>query len=215
MSDCTNCTFEQFCSIDSSRSKAAPQYLKKREILQFDSQSFSKLYVIRRGGLKIFKVSTNGNELIRRFYFANEVYGFEAISSNRYHDSAAAFMETKICDIPYSDVLRLLHKKPELQKYFIYLMSQQINVGTYLILPASEQRLAAFLIDLNSRLHCGEPKLEFSFPLSRNDIGCYLGLSGETVSRLLSYFHQSQLISVQHKKIKILQLDKLKKLASG
>lgn len=219
---CSNCGFFSFCTLDGGSphwlnqiSSAVKQHhvLKTRQALYFPQNKFHSLYAIKSGNLKTFKVDRDGNELIRGFYFAGEILGFEAIASGTYLFSAIALSETIVCEIPYNHCIELLNSNPSLQKHILYLFSQKLMVGSYLSLVTAEQRLAAFLIDLFQRLHVGEQRMEFILPMSRQDIGNYLGLTAETISRLFSQFKENKIISIEHKKIQFLQLDQLKLIA--
>lgn len=219
---CSNCGFFPFCTLDPGSphwlnqiSSAVKQQhvLKTRQALYFPQTSFHSLYAIKSGNLKTFEVDRDGNELIRGFYFAGEILGFEAIASGTYLFSAIALSETIVCEIPYNHFIELLNSNPSLQKQILYLISQKLTVGSYLSFVTAEQRLAAFLIDLFQRLHVCEQRMEFILPMSRQDIGNYLGLTAETISRLFSQFKENKIISIEHKNIQFLQLDQLKLIA--
>ena len=219
---CIGCTFAPFCMTEMKKSQWVNQinlavkqhhHLKKHDILCLPQNTFRNLYAIQRGILKTFQVDAEGNELIRGFYLNGEVLGFDAIYTRHYLFSAVALSETVVCEIPYDNFLELLHSNPSLQKHMLYLTSQQLNTGSYLFSITAEQRLAAFLIDLSIRLHPPEMQLKFLLPMSRQDIGNYLRLTAETISRLLSQFKENKIITIDHKKIQFLQPEKLKHIA--
>jgi len=219
---CTTCTFSPFCTTEvkdlqwsNQINNAVKQHyhLKKNEVLCLPDNTFKNLYAIQQGVLKTYQVDTNGNELIKGFYFGGEVLGFEAIYTQHYPFSAIALAETIVCEIPYDNFLELLNSNPSLQKHILHLTSLQLNIGSYLSLITAEQRLAAFLIDLSKRLHPEKQQLEFILPMSRQDIGNYLRLTAETISRLLTQFKENKIISIDHKKIQIDLPEKLKLIA--
>ncbi|MDI1352758.1 MAG: helix-turn-helix domain-containing protein [bacterium] len=219
---CEHCSFSPFCSADEAsldwmnqKNNAVKQryHLKKNEALYLPHNTFRNLYAIQLGSLKTYQVDNEGNELIRGFYFSGEVLGFEAIYSRHYLFSAVALSETVVCEIPYDNFLELLQLNTSLQKQILHLMSQQLTVGSYLSSITAEQRLAAFLLDLAERLNPVERQLEFLLPMSRQDMGNYLKLTAETISRLLSQFKAHKLIAIDHKKIKLLQPEQLKLIA--
>ncbi|MBL7481318.1 helix-turn-helix domain-containing protein [Legionella bononiensis] len=221
-STCEHCTFSPFCiaeenSLDwinqNNHTVKQHHHLKKNEPLYLPQNMFRNLYAIQRGTLKTYQVDANGNELIQGFYFAGEVLGFEAIYSRHYLFSAVALSDTVVCEIPYDNFLELLQLNPSLQKHILYLMSQQLSVGSYLCYITAEQRLAAFLIDLATRLHPLEMQLQFLLPMSRQDIGNYLRLTAETISRLLAQFKKNKLIAIDQKNIQLLQPEQLKLIA--
>ncbi|MBV9575858.1 MAG: helix-turn-helix domain-containing protein [Gammaproteobacteria bacterium] len=224
-STCTRCSFASFCLLTERKKNqrinveniAIKQHrsLKRNEALFLSNNKFQNLYIIQQGALKTYRVEADGRETIRGFYFAGEMLGYEAIYTGQHLFSAISLTDTIACEIPYADFLELLHKKPLLQKQILQLMSQQLTIGSYLLLTTAKQRLAAFLIDLANRLHPLERKTEFALPMSRQDIGNYLKLTAETVSRLFSQLQKNQLIMVKQKKIYLLQPEALKQLAEG
>ncbi|KTD55707.1 transcriptional regulator, crp family [Legionella santicrucis] len=219
---CERCTFSPFCISEEKNSRWMKQinravkqhhYLKKHEALYLPQNIFRNIYAIQCGNLKTFQIDADGNELIRGFYFTGEVLGFEAIYTGHYLFSAVALSDSVICEIPYDNFLELLHLNSALQEHILYLMSQQLNMGNYLFSITAEQRLAAFLIDLSFRLQPSEMQTKFLLPMSRQDIGNYLGLTAETISRLLSQFKENKIIAIDHKNIQFLQPEKLKLIA--
>ncbi|RDI43402.1 Crp/Fnr family transcriptional regulator [Aquicella lusitana] len=221
---CNLCLFAPFCTSEEEilhtgrqASLAVKQYrkLNRNEVLCLPNNKFQNLYAIQKGTLKTYQVEADGRELIREFYFAGEILGYEAIYTGHYPFSAVAISETLICEIPYANFLKLLHSKPALQRRILYLISRQLNIGSYLVSTTAEQRLAAFLIELATRLHPAETRYAFLLPMSRQDIGNYLRLSAETISRVFSRLQKNKMILIDHKKINLLQPDKLKQVADG
>lgn len=218
---CSSCGFFPFCNLEEANSRWVNQinsavkqqhFLKRREAFLLQN-TFHSLYAIKSGILKTFEVDSEGNELIRGFYFAGEILGFEGIAKGNYLFSAEALSETQVCEIPYYHFVELLSSNSSLQKQILYLISQQLTVGSYLRFVTAEQRLAAFLIDLFMRLQVCDQRMEFLLPMSRQDIGNYLRLTAETISRLFTRFKENKIISIEHKKIQFLQLDQLKSIA--
>ena len=221
---CGHCTFAPFCIPEEDNTQwmnhvnlAVKQYhhLKPKEALCLPNNKFRNLYVVQQGALKTYQVDAAGNELIRGFYFAGELFGIEAIFKNHYLSAAVALSETVICEIPYDNFLQLLQPRPELQKHILYVASQQLNTGAYLIATTAEQRLAAFLIDVSTRLNPDKMQLELLLPMTRQEIGNYLRLTAETISRLFSRLQKDKIIISKHKKIHLLQLDTLQQIADG
>jgi CRP/FNR family transcriptional regulator len=188
--------------------------LKRKEVLYLPQHKFQNFYAIQKGALKTYQQEANGKELIRGFYFAGEILGYEAIATGHYLFSAAALTDTLICEVPYDDFLKLVHAKPALQKHSLYLISQQLHSGSYLASTTAEQRLAAFLLDLSKRLRPEAPSV-FNLFLSRQDIGSYLSLTAETISRLLSKLQKNQILKITQKRLQILEPDQLQLIAEG
>jgi CRP/FNR family transcriptional regulator len=218
---CHCCSFTPFCLLDENSSMNIQEPLVERrlslhrhETLFLPDNPFEYLYTIEQGALKTYEIEPSGKELIRGFYFVGEVIGCEAIYSGRYQYTATALCDTQVCEIPYNKFLKMLHAKKELQKHILYLLSSQLNMGSYLVSSSAERRLAAFLLDLSTRLHASHV-LQFSLPMSRQDIGNYLRLTGETISRICTRLQKNKIIAIDCKKVHLLQLDTLKKIAEG
>lgn len=188
-------------------------HLEKKELLTLPKNQFQSFYAVKKGALKTFQVNKDGKESIRGFFFEGEVFGYDAIYTNRYTYSIAALTDAVVCEIPYNNLLDLIDKNPTLQKKILYLVSQQLNVGNYLISTSAEQRVAGFLIDLSKRLESCTTHHQYILPITRQDMGNYLGLTTETVSRLLSRFQKDNLIKIDNKKIAILSIEKLNQMA--
>lgn len=172
-----------------------------------------KLFAVKKGALKAYQVEAAGREIIRGFYFMGDVIGYEAIYNKEYLYTVAALSDVELCEIPYDKFLKLLQTRPKLQERILYLMSRELTVGTYTTAVPAEQRLAAFLLDVKKRLRCVAGCLEL--PMSRQDIGNYLSLTAETVSRILSRFHQQGLISSQGKIVYLLNPAQLHQIGMG
>lgn len=218
---CKNCMLYCFCSAPMDYQALSAQLLvrkkhklKHKELLYSYRDQFANVYAVKAGGLKTYHVDADGQERIHQFYLAGEILGFEAIYTDYYPFSAIAIAsDTVVCEIPYESLLGYVYSYPELHRKILYFMSQRYTFGLYITAPSAEQRLAAFLLELSGRLHAQEQRQEFSLSMSRQDIGNYLGLAAETVSRLFTRLQQSNIISANNRKIKILEMRKLQWLA--
>ncbi|HSW71019.1 MAG TPA: Crp/Fnr family transcriptional regulator [Gammaproteobacteria bacterium] len=189
--------------------------LKRREVLALPKNKFQHFYAVKQGALKAYQIEANGKEVIRSFYFRGEILGYEAIAKGYYPFTVCALTDTLLYEIPYEHFLKLIHEQPALQHHCLYLISKQLNHGSYLSASTAEQRLAAFLIELASRLHPLERALAFSLPLSQQDMGSYLRLAAETISRLFSKLQKNKILTFAQKKVCILESEKLQALAEG
>jgi CRP/FNR family transcriptional regulator, anaerobic regulatory protein len=219
---CEKCSCFPLCTIDeinpawrSPINSAVKQhhYLKKNEVLYLPQNTFHHIYAVQEGSLKTYQLDSDGHELIRGFYFTGEVLGLEGIYSKHYLFSAVALTDSVICEIPYDNFLELLQANASLQKHMLNIMSQQLNMGSYLISHTAEKRLAAFLIDLSCRLEPGKILSCFELSMSRQDIGNYLQLTAETISRIFSNFKKNKLIKIHQRSIELLQPQKLQLIA--
>lgn len=210
-SQCIQCSFGTFCLTDEQiKMVTKERYLKRHEVLFNAQDCFKNLYAIQRGALKTYEIDNSGNEIIHGLYLKNEIYGYEGIYKDHYVFTAVALTETVVCEIPYHAFLDLLRTKPDLLHRILYLMSQQLTADIYLKSITAQQKIASFLLDLSIRLSLNPLEPGFLLPMTYQDIGCYLGMATETVSRILSLFKRNKMISIDNKYIRLLQMEKLK-----
>lgn len=187
--------------------------LKRRELLYSYRDDFKCLFAVNSGALKTFHIDMNGQERIHQFYLPGEIIGLEAIHLGYHPYSAIALKPASVCDIPFDNLTNFIAATPNLQKQLFTSLSHRINVSHYVTASTAEQRLAGFLQDICHRLHHHTAHVEFELPMSRYDIGNYLGLAPETISRLFTRFQQAELINVQNKKIQLIDPNKLQWIA--
>lgn len=218
---CCGCNLIPFCSGSEKNPQADKLPIKRRLVLQKHEELFAPkrdfqyLFAIEKGSLKSVQIEADGSELVRGFYFSGEVLGYESIHSGFYNYSAIALTETQICMLDYHEFLSYLQSNPELQKHILNLFSLQLNIGTYLVSTKADRKLASFLLDLSHRLHRTNWQHQFLLPMSRQDIGNYLRLTTETVSRTLTRLQQNKIILIKNKMIQLIQPDALKQIADG
>lgn len=213
---CQQCSFGAFCfGAEKSDIVTKHHHLKRKEVLHLPGDVFKSFYAIQSGALKTFTTDAMSNEVIHGLYLQKEVYGYDAIYTERYVFSAEALSETVLCEIPYQSFLQLLQKKPNLLSRMLYLMSQQLTVSSYLQLVTAQQKVAAFLLDLRNRLSPHSEDASFLLPMAYQDIGDYLGLATETVSRMLSLFKKKGIVAIDTKKIYLFEIKQLQSIVSG
>ncbi|MDO5058852.1 MAG: fumarate/nitrate reduction transcriptional regulator Fnr [Neisseria sp.] len=194
--------------------------LKKGEFLFRSGEAFHSLFAVRTGFFKTTVVSQDGRDQVTGFFMSGELMGMDGISSNAHSCDAVALEDSEVCELPFENMEQLSQSIPSMQTHFFRMMSREIvrDQGVMLLLGnmRAEERIAAFLLNLSQRLHSrGFAANDFILRMSREEIGSYLGLKLETVSRTLSKFHHEGMISVEHKHIKLLQPQNLKKMVSG
>ncbi len=181
---------------------------------------FTSVFAVRSGSVKTYQVMDDGEEQVTGFYFPGEVMGFDGLGKDQaYACSAVALESTSICEIPFARFRALANQLPDLQIYFLQLMSQEITSDQQLITllskKSAEQRVATLLLTISERnAHRNMSASRFRLPMSRTDIGNYLGLTVETVSRMLSRFVKQKVITIERKEIEILHADALRQAAS-
>ncbi len=187
------------------------EQLSRNQLLCQSGKSFEFLHIIKEGALKSLTITNKGEEQIRGFYLPGELIGIEAIAQGSYPYTVVAIEKTQVCRIPYQQFLQILGLAPSLQNRLFNLISQRTCHD--LIVPRQADagaRLAVFLLNLTERYQRSGASLNsIRLPMSRQDIGNYLGLALETVSRLLSKFQQQGWLKVYGKRIEILSLSSL------
>jgi len=192
--------------------------LQKGEYLFNSGDDFSSIYAVRSGSIKTFSESEQGDEQITGLYLPGELMGLDAIHEHIHPCSAIALETTSLCEIPFETLEDLSSEIPELHHQLFRIMSKEIASDQSLIMlmaqKSAEERLAAFLVNLSSRLKQRNfSDVEFNLSMSRKDIGNYLGLTIETISRTFSRFQSEGILSTQRKYVNIHKLDTLKEMA--
>jgi CRP/FNR family transcriptional regulator len=176
------------------------------------------IYGIRSGSLKTQLEDSSGQIQITGFLLPGEIIGMDGLVDNRHASNAIALEDSEVCVIKLEEMDELASKLPSLQWQFRRLMSKEIHRAHQMVMTLgslrSEQRLAAFLINLSQRLAAlGYSSTEFLLRMSREEIGNHLGLTLETVSRLFSRFARDGFIRVQQREIRILDMHGLRQLS--
>ncbi|MCJ8321252.1 MAG: fumarate/nitrate reduction transcriptional regulator Fnr [Colwellia sp.] len=225
---CQNCSISELClpfslndqelnTLDGIIDRKRP--IHKGDKIFHDGQEMHSLYAIRSGTFKTYTVNEEGEEQITGFHLAGDLLGFDAIADSEHPSFAQALETAMVCEIPYDNLDTLSNTMPKLKKQILRLMSNEIRTDqemlTLLNRKNAEQRVATFISSLSARYHArGLSSKEFRLTMTRSDIGNYIGLTVETISRLLNRFHKNQIIHVDGKLIKILDAQKLDQTAS-
>ncbi len=226
---CSSCSLKEIClpvglqSSDFDKLNAVikqSRRLKKGEYLFHVGEPFQSLYAIRTGFFKTSVNTHDGRDQVTGFFMSGELMGMNGISSGIYTNDAVALEDSEVCELPFEIMDDLGKLLPSLNAHFFRLLSREIvrNQNVMLLLGnmRAEERLASFLVNLSQRLAArGFAANDFILRMSREEIGSYLGLKLETVSRTLSRFNHEGLIEVEHKHIRILRPDLLRDMSSG
>lgn len=193
---------------------------KKGEYLYRAEAAFTSLFAVKAGFFKTSVISEDGREQVTGFHMSGEIIGMDAISTDRHACSAIALEDSEICEIPFAQLEDLCRKIPALQRHFYKVMSREIvrDHGVMLLLGnmKAEERLAAFLLNLSQRFQSrGYSSKEFHLRMTREEIGSFLGMKLETVSRIFSRFQEERLIRVNNREIELLNMERLKQLLNG
>ncbi|MBX3658051.1 MAG: helix-turn-helix domain-containing protein [Ramlibacter sp.] len=172
---------------------------------------FQYIYAVRSGTFKSSLALADGREQVSGFHMAGELMGLDGVAQGRHASSAVALEDAEVCAIPYATLMDLSSGSAALQHVVSRLMSREIvREHSLMMLLGSmnaEERLAAFLLNLSQRLKArGYSAHEFHLRMSRAEIGSYLGMKLETVSRTFSSFQQQRLLEVDKRHIRIVDL---------
>lgn len=214
---CQDCSLYQLClptGIDGPELKQLDDIIQRRPPLKRGEHlfrigsRFQAIYAVRSGSIKSYVPTEDGGEQVTGFYLPGEILGLDAINTGRHPCAAKALETTSLCEIPYEKLGELSNRIPGLQKQLLKVMSKELLHDQSLLMllgkKNAEQRLAAMLVSMSNRYkQRGFSPTEFNLSMSRNDIGNYLGLAVETVSRLFTRFQDDGLLEVSRRSIMI------------
>ena len=205
-------------TLDSIVKRSRP--LKKGEFLFRQGDTFASVYAVRSGSLKTFSVTDCGEEQITGFHLPSEFVGLSGMDTELYPVSAIALETTSICEIPFERLDELSASMPQLRRQLMRIMSREIRDDQQMMMLLSkktaDERIATFLVNLSARFRArGYSPQQFRLAMSRNEIGNYLGLAVETVSRVFTRFQQNELLIAEGKEINLINLIEICALAGG
>jgi CRP/FNR family transcriptional regulator len=225
-SHCTTCSMRELClpvglspddlkQVDDAIGTRVK--LKKGEPLYRAGEPFSALYAVRLGSLKTTVLAEDGREQVAGYHMLGDIIGLDGIGTDRHGCQAVALEDTEVCVMPFDRLEDLARKVAPLQRNLHQFLAREItrDHSVMLLLGSmrAEERLAVFLLNLSDRYRRrGYSSTEFVLRMTREEIGSYLGLKLETVSRLFSRFQEEGLIQVQGRSVKILDMAALRQL---
>jgi CRP/FNR family transcriptional regulator len=223
-SACSKCNLRELCLPSGLSSDELEQldslirvrrFYRKGEHAYRAGDPFDSLYAVRAGFFKTNLLNEDGRDQVTGFHMTGELMGLDGISTDQHPCDAVALEDSELCVIPFSRLEELSRGAPSLQRHLHKIMSREIvsdqSVMMLLGSMRAEERLAAFLLNLSQRMTArGYSPSEFYLRMTREEIGSYLGLKLETVSRVFSRFQNDGLIAVQQKHIRILNIPKLR-----
>lgn len=226
---CSNCNLRELClplglsGLEMSKVEqlvATRRKVRRGDALFRAGDVFDSLYALRLGFLKSTLMSPDGREQVTGFHMAGELVGLDGIGTQKHHCDTVALEDTEVCVIPYDRIEEVSSAVPVMQSHFHKVMSREIvrEHGVMLLLGSmhAEERLAAFLLNLSQRFEArGYSRSEFVLRMTRAEIGSFLGLKLETVSRALSRFAQDNLIEVNQKHLRIVDPEGLRSIMAG
>jgi CRP/FNR family transcriptional regulator len=224
---CRNCAARHHCLPDGTdgvsldrleRSVSSRLPLARHEVLFRRGDACFQLYAIREGQFKTERQAPGGAAQVLGFYMPGDVLGLEALYTGQHGCAAVALTDCLVCVLPYPALMRVLGMEAHLQQQFHRLLGSEIarQQATMLLLgnARAPQRLAAFLLDLSARCQLrGESGSRLRLSMSREDIGAYLGLTVESISRLLSAFRRAGAIRVSNRTVELLVPEWLRQIS--
>ncbi len=191
--------------------------LKKGEVLFRTGAPFTALYAIRLGSLKTTVLSRDGREQVSGYHMQGDMIGLDGLSTSKHGCEATALEDSEACVIPFDKLEEVARQIPGVQHNLHRIVGSEISADHRVMLllgsMRAEERLAAFLLSLSDRYkRRGYSSTEFVLRMTREEIGSYLGLKLETVSRLFSRFQEEGLLQVQGRAVKIVDLPSLKRV---
>lgn len=223
---CGNCNMREMCLPKGLRAEDMTSFekvvyarrrIRRGEALFAAGDEFKAIYAVRSGFFKTSLVDNDGREQVTGFFMGGELLGMDGIGSGRYHGTAIALEDSEVCVMPYTLLEQISAEVPALQRQLHSVMAREIvrDHGVMMLLGSmrAEERLATFLLNLSRRFTArGYSASDFHLRMTREELGSYLGLKLETVSRLFSRFHDDGLIEVQQKHVRILDIEGLESL---
>ncbi|WP_321917937.1 helix-turn-helix domain-containing protein [Paraburkholderia sp. J11-2] len=220
------------CSTCSLRVVCMPPDLTSSELQQLDTvvlttrnvhrgetlfrahDAFQSLYAVRTGSFKTVVMHRDGREQVTGFQIPGEPLGLDGVCSGTHNCDTIALEDSTVCIIPFGQLETFCRESRRMQRHLYQLMSGEIVRESSLMMllgtMTAEQRLATFLLDLAARFQArGYSGAQFNLKMSREEIGCFLGMKLETVSRMFSRFRRGGLVKPNGKQIRIVDLEGL------
>lgn len=191
--------------------------VKRGEAAFLIGDPFSAIYAVRSGFFKTTNVHEMGHEQVVGFFMRGELFGLDGVGSASYNCTASALEDSEVIVLPFQQMQDLARDNQAMQRQLHQILSREIvREHSMMILLGSmhaETRLASFLVNLSARfVRRGYSPSDFVLRMTREEIGSYLGLKLETVSRLFSQFQKNGLLTVKQKHVCILDPQGLQRL---
>lgn len=225
--DCAHCASRRFCmpdDLDSNQIAALKgvfgnyRKVKQGEAVFRAGETFRSLYVVKGGSYKTVAIDNEGREQIIGFQIAGEFMGLDGISTGHHAFDAIALEDSVVCSLPFNELTAAAERNLGMRNHLHRLLSREVVRESALLMLMGRmtaiERLVAFLLNLSKRYaQRGYSAQEFNLRMTRDEIGCHLGLTLETVSRSLSKLNSLGLIKCVGKQVSIKDSAGLERLA--
>ena len=226
---CSNCNLRELCMpvglTDQDLNRlddlvAVRRKIKRGDTLFTNGEKLTSLYAIRTGFFKTCLATEDGRDQVTGFQMAGEIIGLDGIVNDQHTCDAVALEDAEVCVMPFDRIEEISREVTALQHHVHKIMSREIvrEHGVMLLLGSmrAEERLAAFLLNLVQRLHArGFSQSELVLRMTREEIGSYLGLKLETVSRTFSKFVEEEIVEVKQRHVRIFSTEGLQRLVNN
>jgi CRP/FNR family transcriptional regulator len=223
---CSQCNLQELClpvGLSETELAVVDQLVGGRrkvargQTLFRSGEPFTAIYAVKLGFFKTEVLAADGRHQVTGFHMAGEVLGMDGISTETHNCDAIALEDSEVCLIPFSELEQISGQVPTLQRHLHRVMSREIvrDQGMMIMMGAmsAEERVVSFLLNLSQRYAArGYAAAEFHLRMTREEIGAYLGLKLETVSRAFSRLQEEGLIAVEKKHIRLLDVSRLRQL---
>jgi CRP/FNR family transcriptional regulator len=226
---CTSCNLRELCltgcgtGVDIERVENivyARRRVKRGESLFKSGDAFNAVYAVRSGFFKTSLIGDDGREQVTGFFMGGELIGLDGIGTGACNATAIALEDSEVCVMPYTLIEEMAREVPALQRHLHAVLAREIvrDHGVMMLLGSmrAEERLATFLLNLSKRfVRRGYSASDFHLRMTREEIGSFLGLKLETVSRLFSQFQKDGYIEVEQKHVRIVDIAGLERILSS
>ncbi|NNG13437.1 MAG: fumarate/nitrate reduction transcriptional regulator Fnr [Halobacteria archaeon] len=226
---CGSCSLNELClphGLEGADLEKLDSTIKHQPPLQPGQHLFragdagQSLYAVRSGSLKTYCTTKNGDEQVLGFTLPGEIVGLDGMSDGQYESYSVALETSSVCQLPFSQLDELCAEIPGLHRQMMRVVGREVTSDHSMLLllgkRSADERLAAFLLSLSARYKTrGLSATEINLPMSRQDIGNYLGLAIETVSRLFAHFQDQKLLRVNRRLITLLDMARLQEIFEG
>ena len=224
---CTGCSLRQLClpvSLDSTDIGMLDGIVEHQPVLQrgehlyHEGDAFRALYAVRAGSLKTYTTTESGDQQVTGFYLPGELVGLDAINRWAHPCSAMSLEMTSVCELPFEQLEQLAADLPDLQRQLLRLMSREIASDQDMLFTMArrnaDERLAILLLSLSRRFgQRGLSATRFRLSMARSDLGNYLGLAPETMSRIFRRFQDQGWLRADGREVELLAVNALESLA--
>ena len=223
---CTTCSMRELCMpfgldagelVEIDTLVGARRPVKKGQSIYQAGDRFEALFAVRVGSMKTVVLAEDGREQVTGYHMAGDIVGLEGMACDHHTATATALEDSEACVLAADTLETLADRVPALQHNLRRFLAREITREQSIMLVLgsmrAEERLAAFLIDLAARYRRrGYSSTHFVLRMTREEIGSYLGLKLETVSRLFSRFQQEGIVRIDGRDVTLLDPSALQQL---